>query len=105
MGDQYSDVSDALMTLNLHPFHLIITESLEYLVDEILAGFPCRRRPREKSGARLELGQTPTTQQQASLEQVTAEEALISVKRTFICVSPKYRNPDTVVQSTTEALN
>eukprot|EP00405_Crypthecodinium_cohnii_P021724 CAMPEP_0206477836 /NCGR_PEP_ID=MMETSP0324_2-20121206/35671_1 /ASSEMBLY_ACC=CAM_ASM_000836 /TAXON_ID=2866 /ORGANISM="Crypthecodinium cohnii, Strain Seligo" /LENGTH=374 /DNA_ID=CAMNT_0053953979 /DNA_START=435 /DNA_END=1559 /DNA_ORIENTATION=+ len=60
--DQFSETSIALKGHELHPFHVIITESFEYLLDEVLAGIPCRRRPREKARSRRELLQAPQLQ-------------------------------------------
>merc|ERR1719482_1911148 len=50
---QYHDVRCALKGQELHPFHLIVAEQFEYLIEEILTDkFPSfKNRPRVKSGA------------------------------------------------------
>ena len=49
--EQYTTVRHALKDFELHPFHLIVAEQYDYLIEEILADFPCKRRPRVKAGA------------------------------------------------------
>merc|ERR1712008_121791 len=36
----YHDVRRALVSFELHPFHIIVAESLEYLIEETLAKLP-----------------------------------------------------------------
>ena len=53
--EQFNDASEALGAHELHPFRIIITTSFEYLLDEVLANLPCRKRPHEHSGQRQHL--------------------------------------------------
>lgn len=127
--EHYPDVRRALVGTELRPFHLVIAGSLEYLVDEVLASFAYKRRPKKKS--RLELAmQMETTpgpevldEQQAppaakdsvthasssGLDDVAAERlsssyVLLCEERTFLCEVPLLRDAHTVCQSTTEVL-
>lgn len=118
--DQYRDVSQALIALEVHPFHVIITESLEYLLDEILSGIPCRRRPREKTHLRKALTQHTNQEEGTEAEKTASQEGqdedifnendcdakdlYLVETRTFMCVAPKLKDPQAVVQSTTEAV-
>lgn len=106
--NQFPDVERALDDHELHPFHVVITESLEYLLAEILEKMPCRQRPREKSGTRLELGlpippQGLASGSKASGPDGVAIDLILVVRRTFLCVAPQLKEANTVVQSTTEA--
>merc|ERR1712110_1082781 len=44
--EQCPEVMKALCEEEVHPFHVIINESNEYLLEEVLSTFPCRKRPR-----------------------------------------------------------
>jgi len=44
--EQAKDVEFALKNKDLHPYHIFVGESMEYLVDEILANFSFRTRPK-----------------------------------------------------------
>mmetsp|Transcript_23483 Transcript_23483/g.59790 ORF Transcript_23483/g.59790 Transcript_23483/m.59790 type:complete len:206 (+) Transcript_23483:13-630(+) len=46
--EQYPDVQRALCGFELRPFNVVISKPFEYLLDEVLAGFSYRNRPREK---------------------------------------------------------
>ena len=50
-GEQCAEVMEAIVDYDLHPFHIIIAEHLEYLLDEVLQDIPSRRRPREKKSS------------------------------------------------------
>eukprot|EP00746_Dinoflagellata_sp_MGD_P152669 gnl/MRDRNA2_/MRDRNA2_83822_c0_seq2.p1 gnl/MRDRNA2_/MRDRNA2_83822_c0~~gnl/MRDRNA2_/MRDRNA2_83822_c0_seq2.p1 ORF type:complete len:619 (-),score=95.23 gnl/MRDRNA2_/MRDRNA2_83822_c0_seq2:182-1831(-) len=121
---QYPDSCGQLENFELRPFHVVITESLEYLLEEVLATFPCRRRPREKASARQKIMQTqiePATTMtdmrhvrstdrpaQETDDDNSADELgfpEICVHRTFLCRAPVFRNPRSVAQSTTEAVH
>jgi len=98
---QYVDVDDALEAHDLHPFHIVISESLEYLLEEILAAIPCRRRPRQKVGSRKLVAAAVAV---AAEQQTEDEVFVLCERRTFLCISPVLRPPGTVAQSTTEAV-
>merc|ERR1711874_739437 len=113
--------------MELHPFHIIITESLEYLLDEILMSFPFKRRPRLKAGdqGRQIVSMSSTCEMEASSSGIRNSSCMLSEStdqsgddcqstcmldgfiesRTFICESPQLRNADSVVQSTTEVVS
>merc|ERR1711879_1033489 len=40
---QYSITCEALAGMDLHPFHVVVSESFEYLIEEILSKIPFRR--------------------------------------------------------------
>lgn len=128
--EQYLDVRNALSGIELHPFHIVITETLEYLLDEILMQFPFKRRPRLKPGDRgrhvLNLVASSEVPPQSSglssantdyqdsfandsnheivdvLNPSFFEEFINS--RTFLCEAPLLRGASSVVQSTTEVV-
>merc|ERR1712113_1367564 len=111
--EQYEDVSRALVGRELHPFHIVITESLEYLLDEILESFPSRRRPRERRNARITISEPPGNTGASEHDGQGADDASArasddwegyEVCRTFICEAPVLMGSRTVVQSTTEAV-
>merc|ERR1712217_803546 len=56
--EQYEDVNKALIGRELHPFHIVITESFEYLLEQILQGFPSRKRPCVKRNTRVRVYET-----------------------------------------------
>lgn len=119
---QFHDVERALDGIELHPFHIIITETLEYLLDEILSEMPCRQRPRKKVGGRQALdlhvdpqdsaggskssdlvhGDVGGEEPKSAMDDASSEYVLV-VQRTFLCFAPRMKAADTVVQSTTEA--
>lgn len=101
--EQFSDVSTSLADHELHPFHIVITESFEYLLEEVLLGIPCRRRPREKLHARKQLEQ-PVGETAEGQDAKAEFLHIFDVQRTFLCLAPQYKDPRTVVQSTTEAV-
>merc|ERR1712061_644348 len=68
--------------------NVIIAESEEYLMQEILQRLPSKQRPRENRKEREAL----------------AFDLDFIVKRTFLCEAPKYLDSKTVAQSTTEAV-
>lgn len=132
--EQFQDIQDDLECYELHPFHVVITESFECLLEELLGEIPCRRRPREKIKCRQEVGnqesrhaaakahreEKPEESVEKGFEELFEErfeernrptffteslEERFEVKRTFISLAPKTREACTVVQSTTEAIN
>jgi len=113
--DQYREISFALKGYELHPFHVVITESFEYLLEEVLAGIPCRRRPRQKANTRQEVAPVPVppcceppplrAQRGAGEQPGTEEPFVLCERRTFLCMAPRLRDFASVVQSTTEAIH
>jgi len=119
--EQYPDARHALKGIELHPYHLVVAEQFDYLIEEILADFPYKRRPRVKNGiaGRQELRGLPRSPQMESDESDIAEEGSSlagkakrpepSVQyptfieaRTFLCEAPVSKNASVVCQSTTE---
>merc|ERR1712118_350355 len=103
--EQYETTKRALLNEEVHPFHIIVTESVEYLVDEALAEIPCRRRPRQKQGSKRELNLTecaPAADQEAhdgDQDESQEQHYITCVKRTFLCIAPQPRNASSVIQS------
>jgi len=111
---QADDVLRELDAIEVHPFHIVITESLEYLLSEILLQMPCRRRPREKVRSRREIAVASSGKQGYSdglegeadagtIDTNNGDVLQVIAKRTFLCVAPQLRESHTVIQSTTEA--
>lgn len=118
--------------MELHKFHVVITESLEYLLDEVLLKFSYSRRPRIKSGdrGRMDLGMASVRESEVrgSQEGAAADDDQISrdaaaaaeaeadadaeaafmdgfiVTRTFLCEAPLLLDARTVAQSSTEVV-
>jgi hypothetical protein len=96
--EQYTDARHALKGVELHPFHLIVAEQFDYLIEEVLADFSYRRRPRVKDGTagRQELCALPRSAQMEFYEDDIAEEGtsrgLLADKA--ICLEPSARYPD-----------
>lgn len=124
---QYADARRALKDIELHPFHLIVAEQFDYLIEEILADIPCKQRPRVKDGAagRQELCALPRKprmedddQEYHMAEEGTGSEAeadmsespetgaqlrTFVVRRTFLCEAPVLKSDTSVsCHSTTE---
>jgi len=123
---QYADARHALKDIELHPFHLIVAEQFDYLIEEILAEIPCKQRPRVKDGTagRQELCVLPTSpQNEDDAESDMAEDGIGSavgaetsessetrtqlpgfvVQRTFLCEAPVLKsNASVSCHSTTE---
>lgn len=105
--EQLPEVLRQLANHELHPFHLVVAQSKEYLIDEVLASMPCRKRPKEKRGKRLSLSNDVGEEfhYDAYLpkdgDRVPCEMLIES--RTFLCLAPQLREANTVNQSTTEA--
>jgi len=117
---QFEDVSRAIAGgPRLHPFNIIIAESLEYLLEEVLAEMPCRQRPREKGHSRRELVYSMVSGNGLEGSGLSADELVaqsvdwmhfgftdhgFSIERTFLCTAPDLKNPHSVAQSTTEVI-
>merc|ERR1719247_3004198 len=123
--EQYNDVRQALQGVELHPFHLIVAEQFDYLIEEVLADFPYKRRPRVKDGTagRQELHVlSATPQRQFDVDDLSDEDTSCVLladetrtaetsahypdfieARTFLCEVPVLKSAASVsCQSTTE---
>jgi hypothetical protein len=109
--EQYSTVLQALTGIKLHPFHVLITQSLEPALEDTLKTLSYRKRPREKKGDRLVVSRGLSPQNgQAGRELLRQRRSsalqertfICTVKRTFICSAPIRRPAHMVRQSTTE---
>lgn len=104
--EQYAEVLAALDDHELHPFHVVITRDLEYLLEEVLQSIPSRSRPREKKDGRVSLGVGHMVSNDDAFSDDDSDHDLpLCVSRTFICVAPQLKESCTVAQSTTEAMN
>mmetsp|Transcript_26601 Transcript_26601/g.74295 ORF Transcript_26601/g.74295 Transcript_26601/m.74295 type:complete len:170 (+) Transcript_26601:1337-1846(+) len=123
--EQYADARHALKGIELHPFHLVVAEQFDYLIEEVLADFPYKRRPRVKDGTagRQELCVTPESPQMESVADDIAEEGTsceepaetpgrseTSVRspafvemRTFLCEAPVLKSDASVSCHSTTA--
>jgi hypothetical protein len=105
--EQYPAVLQALTGIKLHPFHVIVAESLEPALEEAYKTLPYRKRPREKRADRQRLIKS-LQNAQARRELLHAalyrddQKCILTVERTFICTSPILRPASSVTQSTTE---
>jgi len=90
--DQYLDVIDSntLHSHTLKRYMVIVAESEEYLMDEVLLRMASRQRPRENRQERVEVDLDDFAQH-------------FVINRTFICQAPRMLQAGTVAQSTTEA--
>eukprot|EP00747_Dinoflagellata_sp_TGD_P162218 gnl/TRDRNA2_/TRDRNA2_179575_c0_seq1.p1 gnl/TRDRNA2_/TRDRNA2_179575_c0~~gnl/TRDRNA2_/TRDRNA2_179575_c0_seq1.p1 ORF type:complete len:495 (+),score=90.08 gnl/TRDRNA2_/TRDRNA2_179575_c0_seq1:51-1535(+) len=132
--EQYVDTRCALVGFELHPFHIIISESFEYLLEEVLSTIPYKRRPRIKAQpgrlgrVNIQIGQPSSSSQDVmpdgdgrpvqDMERLRDEDEnedeegrpavildmVILDKRTFLGIYPALRDANSVVQSTTEAV-
>jgi len=89
--DQYVQTVSSLRHRSLKRYNVVIAESEEYLMEEVLQHFSSRQRPRENKAERSEL----------DLHRFDAD---FHVERTFVCMAPSLLFADTVTQSTTEAV-
>lgn len=120
-------IVDVLHTLDsvhgLRPYHIVITDSFEYLLDEVLTHMSCRSRPREKHGSRCRImcvceeddvvpkpcepddseHRMPEDTESCSMDVRDGNDLDLFVQRTFLCVAPRLHDANTVIQSTTEA--
>jgi len=107
--EQFQAAKKALCGTELHPFHVIIAERFEYLLDEMLEKFAYKKRPREKRQCRQQLECNPECTEGAASSNEEAEQTgdcgdLVH-SRTFLCAVPVLRSAQSVVQSTTEVFD
>lgn len=86
---QYFHVMSALGHRSLKRYQLLIAESMEYLVDEVLARMSKKSRPYARQSER---------------EDIAAHACTFVYKRSFICEASNRFTSRSVAQSTTEAL-
>lgn len=89
--DRYMQTVSALKPHSLKRYNVVIAESEEYLMEEVLQRFASRQRPRENKAERSELD-------------LHGFDANFHVERTFLCKAPSLLFADSVTQSTTEAV-
>lgn len=91
--DQYLEAVNCpiLRSRTLKRYNVLISESEEYLMNDVLLRMASKQRPRENRGERQDL----------DLYSLVVE---FEIKRTFICEAPKLLVANSVVQSTTEAV-
>eukprot|EP00928_Gymnodinium_smaydae_P084565 TRINITY_DN67827_c0_g1_i1.p1 TRINITY_DN67827_c0_g1~~TRINITY_DN67827_c0_g1_i1.p1 ORF type:complete len:585 (-),score=42.15 TRINITY_DN67827_c0_g1_i1:286-2040(-) len=108
--DQFEVTRRALVGWELHPFHVVIAESLEYLLDEVLSKFAYRSRPREKRQCREQINYESAcfppsgSSDEGNSQQSEYENTELVIERTFISSVPVLKDSKSVVQSTTEAV-
>mmetsp|Transcript_27144 Transcript_27144/g.51106 ORF Transcript_27144/g.51106 Transcript_27144/m.51106 type:complete len:517 (-) Transcript_27144:182-1732(-) len=114
---QYSQTLVAIVEqgFELRPFHVIVAESFEYYVEACLSDLSYRQGARVKHRTRLlevdaagDEGTVKSKEWQVFEDSASDEEDSeepnipLVIKKTFICVAPCRRNPQSVTQSTTE---
>lgn len=82
----------------LRPYHVIVSESLEYYVEASLTDVPCR------DGARVKMRQVLEPAGSGASDQPGEDDLAMNVveTRTFLCAAPRLRASNSVTQSTTE---
>jgi len=111
---QYKDVKAALVGTELRPYHVVVSESLEYLVSESLQQIPRQLKIKIKARSAIHLDEATSGKggEDSLGNELNTEEfdgvsadtpADIVVRRTFICIVPRLRSSASVNQSTTEA--
>lgn len=111
---QYAQALVAIVEqgIDLRPFHVIVAESFEYHVEACLTDLSYRQGARIKKRRVIDeapvVGDSGKAAEEASsapeMDVDTEEDGFPLVeKKTFICMVPRLRNPQSVTQSTTEA--
>jgi len=109
--EQVEAVRHALQGMTLHNYHVVVTEGLEYLIDEVLATFCFQERPKRKTGDRGRSMLSYSSAEESVAEEHDSEDdaenhfVLLVEERTFLSLTHVSRDARSVVQSTTEALN
>lgn len=114
--EQCLEVRRALNGMQLCAYHVIITTKFESDLQDALSCLAYKKRPREKVKHRREIliqqpSQEPKCQEpeadefsgQESEDKDTSYE--LCCERTFLCFAPRLKEPDAVVQSTTEVVS
>jgi len=114
--DQCLEVRRALEGMQLYAYHVIIATTFESDLQDALSCMPYRKRPREKVKHRrellIQLSRRETEHQEPDEDEFSSQETKdneasyeLCRKRTFLCYAPKLKEPDDVVQSTTEVVS
>jgi len=90
--EQYFDTINALKVHTLKRYMVVVAESEEYLLEEVLARMKSKQRPRENVADRKML-----------FDGELDLDLHFIFKRTFVCIAPELLAAGTVAQSTTEA--
>jgi len=102
--EQVPGVQRALVGKTLHRFHIVIKESFEYLIDEILADFTFQERPKLKTGVngrdRLQL--LEEKEETSAIDERSCVPCVMVYERTFLSWKPCLTDARTACQSTTE---
>mmetsp|Transcript_88305 Transcript_88305/g.175521 ORF Transcript_88305/g.175521 Transcript_88305/m.175521 type:complete len:515 (-) Transcript_88305:336-1880(-) len=111
---QYTITCKALVGMELHPFHVVVSQSFEYLIEEILYTIPFRRRPKVKPEphGRKELQGIEVDMENsggkdmydATLDERDDKPCIFVEARSFLNVLPLLKDARSVAQSTTEAV-
>jgi len=113
---QYDAVRRSLVGVEVHYFHIIISESYEYLVEEALQNFPRRQRAKVKHQHRRALTREPFEAEERAVSLMpeplevehrfaSFEDMSIVEARSFLCIAPTLMPANQVTQSTTEAVS
>lgn len=109
---QFEDSTSALSQseVELRPYHVVVSASLEYNVEACLADIPCRDGARVKRRRTIHHVAAENPHQvlgkdhpvHTEVEDATSESEF-DTQRTFLCETKRLRQPNSVTQSTTEA--
>ena len=110
---QFQPTMDMILkeNLELRPYHVIVSESLEYYVEASLSDVPCRDGARVKDRKVLESagytgGDGPHAGEDEPQPHPAADDDGVAMDlapiRTFLCFLPRLRASKSVTQSTTE---
>jgi hypothetical protein len=114
--EQYNIVMRALGSTMIKAYHIVIASDLEYLLEESIAEIgqgawmkarePLRLRNVSPQGSicsdASSIRESPSTPRTWAFA-VDGTESVFEYKRSFLCMAPRRRNPDSVCGSTTEA--
>jgi len=98
---QYRNVIAALRGRELKYFHIAISQRYELTLNETLKAFPYKQRPKVKHNR--EALRWPSPEDAGTVD--SNIEGVFVEKRSFLCVVPIMRTPQSVTQSTTEAIS
>lgn len=89
----------------MHRGHIVVTESLEPLVEQVRASFSFQNRPKNKSVVRGGDSLDLAANDDAERDVEDNRPAIEVVEKTFLSWKPRPKLPHQVTQSTTEARN
>jgi len=108
--EQAAPVLLAVENSNLHHFHVVVSESLEYLIEEVLKAFSFQTRPKVKSGERGR-SKVASFQIDAPIHDHSTDTdhelqwVVLVQDRTFLSWRRQLQDANSVVRSTTEAVS